>query len=523
MRKHRTIFNNDGSFVLGNGIHGGRELTPADAKDCVDLVAGTPVTSYFICTNFAMPFYPSRFERYAGSLDGVDSENGVSDENLSPRATCHMQHGRQISALAREGTDIVGLCVERSHAHGLEAFASFRVNDLHQTDPAIDNPFEQGDFWRSHPECYVGGESQGWNSRGALNFACDAVREYKLNMIGEICERFGIDGLELDFMRFPVFFPSGEYEKNMPLMTGFVRDVRAITESVGKKRGRPMALCVRLPATPGMCSRKALDVKTYVADGLIDFISLAAFFRDHPSLPVRALREELGNNAIPVYACLDHAIVHPGTHGDYRARAANRWREGADGIYLFNFFFGSEGKLFCKADVSDAARKEVRTGPSRELLAELADAGSLLGRNKLYHAGVNKFQFGTDLPYDLPAVLPPGTVGKIDIELAEPAGCRPVRTVLFLRMASVSKNDAPDVTWNDATVDPCTDRELPAAYGQMQMLQEGQLVKAWELPRGSLRDGVNTATIKGLPDRSCEISRAAVAVRYGAPSECGYF
>ena len=63
MRKRRFIFNNDGTFILGNRAHEGRPLTPGDVNDYVDLVAGTPVTSYFICTNSGMPYYDSAVER----------------------------------------------------------------------------------------------------------------------------------------------------------------------------------------------------------------------------------------------------------------------------------------------------------------------------------------------------------------------------------------------------------------------------------------------------------------------------
>ena len=62
-RKRRLIFNNDGTFILGNSVHGGRPLVPQDVMDYVDLVAGTPVTSYFICTNSGMPYYDSAVER----------------------------------------------------------------------------------------------------------------------------------------------------------------------------------------------------------------------------------------------------------------------------------------------------------------------------------------------------------------------------------------------------------------------------------------------------------------------------
>ena len=52
----RILFNNDGTFILGNGVHGGRPLTGADVRAYVDLVTNTPVTTYIICMNSSMPY-----------------------------------------------------------------------------------------------------------------------------------------------------------------------------------------------------------------------------------------------------------------------------------------------------------------------------------------------------------------------------------------------------------------------------------------------------------------------------------
>ncbi len=65
-RKKRFIYNNDGTFILGNALHGGRLLTIEDVRDYVDLVAESQVTSFFVCTNSTMPYYPSRVERSNG-------------------------------------------------------------------------------------------------------------------------------------------------------------------------------------------------------------------------------------------------------------------------------------------------------------------------------------------------------------------------------------------------------------------------------------------------------------------------
>ena len=53
--------------------------------------------------------------------------------------------------------------------------------------------------------------TQGYNSGGAFDFAIKEVRDRKLAIISEQLENYAdiIDGYDLDFMRFIVYFKSG--------------------------------------------------------------------------------------------------------------------------------------------------------------------------------------------------------------------------------------------------------------------------------------------------------------------------
>ena len=71
-------------------------------------------------------------------------------------------------------------------------------------------------------------------------------------MAGVICElfeRFDIDGVELDFMRHPTFFPLKYGYANRHLMTDLVRHVKRRMADVSKDRGRRLDLAVRVPPT----------------------------------------------------------------------------------------------------------------------------------------------------------------------------------------------------------------------------------------------------------------------------------
>ena len=180
--EHRFIYNNDGTFILGNALHGDRPLTIEDVHDYVDLVADSQVTTFMICTNAMMPYYPSRVERSCGCPGPQDAAKGV----VAPVSGNYRRYGENIRALAAQGTDIVSLCVRRARERGMEAFATMRMNDLHGTDTTVRDPWKQADFWLEHPECHMGNHP-GSHADGALNFAHEAVRRYKLAMISEIC------------------------------------------------------------------------------------------------------------------------------------------------------------------------------------------------------------------------------------------------------------------------------------------------------------------------------------------------
>ena len=255
---YRFIYNNDGTYILSNSLHGGRPITVDDVKDYVDIVAGTPVTTYAVCSNSLMPYYESRYERSMGVLSEGQHDTGEIShaENVSV-------YGESILRLREQGTDIVEICLDRAREQGMEAFITMRMNDLHFNDPSVHNPLQQSDFWLEHPEYYVG-KHPGWHADGALNFAHEEVRHYKLNFIKELCERFDLDGLELDFMRFPVYFPYGRGKEFCDIMTDFVTEARDITDEIGRIRGRDILLCVRIPADLTYCLYKGFDIRNWI-------------------------------------------------------------------------------------------------------------------------------------------------------------------------------------------------------------------------------------------------------------------
>ncbi len=100
---------------------------------------------------------------------------------------------------------------------------------------------------------------------------------------------------------------------------------------------------------------KGLDIREWLRLGLLDFISTGVHWRGDPAMPVAKFREEMGER--PTFRSTVRI-----DDGGYRPREFRVTRHaqgdvfpypltGADGIYLFNYYFGTlntehDGKLY---------------------------------------------------------------------------------------------------------------------------------------------------------------------------------
>lgn len=508
-RPPRILFNNDGTFILGNAMHAGRALTCEDVRAYVDLVTNTPVTTYIICMNSSMPYYSSRLERHIGA---AEKSKHTAQGGLPHKGENCLTYGDNVRRLANEGSDVVSLVIGRSREVGLEVFTSMRVNDLHFTDRAACNPSSQAEFWLDHPEYDLGKAAvPGWHAAGAMNFEHREVRSYKLALLREAMARFAPDGHEMDLMRFPVYFPAERAEADCPLMTEFVRQSREIVRQAGRRAGRERLFGVRVPASVELCRRAGIDVAAWAREGLLDFVTVSAFFVDVPTLPVSRFRRDLGVPDVPIYAGLDHGVADPkGGWGLFRAAVANRWREGADGLYFFNFFYTTN-----KGE--PAINGLTRCGASRSLLCELSQASALCGRNKIYNAGGAENAYGTGSPSDLPAQA---AEGEAHFRLPMSEGAKTPREVLlFLRLEGAG--EAWRAIFNGES---CLESKADAAlYGLDKKLASSQRLIAFSVDPSKIKDGDNDVMVKGPEGKRFTVKRADCVVIHGDVKTCGYF
>ena len=515
-RTWRYLHNNDGTDILGNLWHGRRPLTVADVHDCVDQIAGTGVTTYLMCTGSELVYYPSRYARIIG-----DDVNGTLDHKGNEFMPVYY---RNAQLLAAEGTDVVRAALERARYHGMETFLTYRMNDLHFSDPANIGTIYEASFWGEYPEFWLRDGSQGWNSAGALDFSYPEVREHKYLMLAEQLERYAdvSDGLELDFMRFIVYFRTGEGKDKAPLITELVRRVRAKADSVSTACGHRILLAARVPVNFNECLEKGLDVRTWVEEGLVDFLTLGVHWRGDPAINVDAFRPQLGKAGagIPIYATIDDGGFHPReifSHGGLRGMADFALAHGADGISLFNYYLSEYlmgGSKVSAIPGTDACRTR-----SRELLCELGSAKTLRGRNKILAWNASSPEYLIHSLSPLPLDLP----GELTLPLGAPLRGRnkPKEAVLLLR--TTGDPDEMTLQFAGKALVRLPDTEC-VRYHRNGPLNPGEKACAFALPVPLLKRHSDAALSVKTPDgKASRLARLELVLRYGDIDTNGYF
>ena len=423
--RRRVLYNSDGSNIFWR-----KTFSPADVYGSVDEVAGAGVTTFLFNPN------PCQKGVYPGGKAGMFSYDFPRTPGYIPteRDSMYRHFSDNLQMLIRDSLDPVGMIVDRGRLRGMEAFLTVRMNELHD----VDNPGSPllGDFWKSHPEYRVGGY-EGWGAY-ALNYGIPEVREYYYDLIHELCERYPVDGIELDFMRFPYYFPrdSANSPSCAALMTQFVGRVRNMTRESGRRWGIPVMLSARVPSSLKACAYVGLDPREWSRRGLVDFLTVAPFLSTEPDMRIAEFRKSCGG--VPLYGCLEYTCgERMMTVEEVRAASALFYAAGADGIYSFNYFCAREGGQ----------------EPAFSVFHDLGDPAALAGMDKVYTLSAAKYPIPrVSLPAPLPLSLRPGVSQTVTLGTSEPQVPASVR--LRVECAEVAEEGSLAILFNGTTAGP---------------------------------------------------------------------
>lgn len=173
------------------------------------------------------------------------------------------------------GLDAPRIVGERARERGLGFYPSYRMNDAHYCSDPLEYPLT-GRFWMEHQDASIGATPVPGVElyKHLLNYAREEVRAYRLGVILEAMERYAdvMDGFELDFNRFQIFFPPGTAAENAHHMTELLAKVRLRMKDISAREKRALKLMVRVPPALKNCAWAGLDIEGWVKQGLVDGI-----------------------------------------------------------------------------------------------------------------------------------------------------------------------------------------------------------------------------------------------------------
>jgi hypothetical protein len=341
----RTVFNDDGQVIAEIPETGASDFVKAWLDREAEFVPFT--TFVFLAATPDICTYDTKAGERYGARFGDEFDGGWATGM------------RRLSA---EGTDPLRLVATHMKAKGYEVMAAVRMNDTHHRTLDPGDPLCP-QFAIDHPE-FVIKQPDGRTNETALDYSHDAVREHRLAIMREIAEDYEVDGLELNFVRWAKHFPRDQGREKAPIMTAFMKRVRATLDAAAEKRGLDrLVLGVRVPESVDACWLAGIDIRTWVEKGWVDYVAAATWNNTDPQLPVDQfaaftkpagvqLLVLMGNmigaiwsgppviyNRDPAAMSPKHAAGYQGmliTEAEARAAAANYYAWGADGISLWN-------------------------------------------------------------------------------------------------------------------------------------------------------------------------------------------
>ena len=441
--KYKLVYNQDCSNLFYLISAGENPAVPADVDQMVDKVAEGGADLMLINPNAGVGLvnYPSRVWQPMWDK---------AEKDIEPIF-------RQMKILAEQGCDYLSRAIERCRQKGIGAGVSIRMNDTHNT-PWPDSP-RHSNFYRQHPELrikYPYRITGPYSYVYGMDYSKKEVRDYYLALIREIISDYKPDVLELDFMRFPVYFAHGEAFKYSSVITDFVREVRSIC-------GNEIYLMARLPVTTASAYEYGFNVAELTREGMIDAITPTAHFITAWNTDFNSWRNVVGNNVV-LYAGAESCAYSPDGTRKYvmglseklmRGFAAANYAKGADGVYLFNFFCAWEWE-----------KKE----PLFSSIKQLNNPDGLIGKAKTYciSASWGNWHLGeSDGPLQVPRDMSTRTSQTFNIAIGKEHSGMPAEVSFILKGENLENANSYVLHINENFVGRCNEvREIQEVKDQ---------------------------------------------------------
>lgn len=280
-------------------------------------------------------------------------------------------------AWVEAGMDPMAIFVDECHRCGIQAWGSRRMNDGHHTYRILEFDRYQTQFYRENPQLRLKSKRDAQVSP-IYDWNKSEIAAQNLAFLREVAENYDIDGLDLDYTRIGPYFNKGEEAQGREIMNQHVRDVRAMLDEVGEKKGKYLGLSAQLYSRDTIWKEKGLeltpeagraevhespeddiqchfaeglDVRTWIQEELLDILIAHCRTISLYEMDISAWRRAVEGTACRLVAgagkpgffkfrrggLIDGYPAHLTQHIEHRGIAHRLYEQGADGIFFYDY------------------------------------------------------------------------------------------------------------------------------------------------------------------------------------------
>jgi hypothetical protein len=176
----------------------------------------------------------------------------------------------------------------------------------------------ESEFSRRHPE---------WRKGNHLRYEVPEVRAYVLSLFEEALE-IGAESISLDWCRYPNAVTGKE------TVTGFFRELRALADRHGRKRGKRIDILTRFPAR-GVLGWEHMDYATWAREGLVDYLAPSNLQGRHLNFDIGEYISGVKGTRAKLLPCVDALGWGLSRPGMFLDRVLKAYEMGVPGIYIY--------------------------------------------------------------------------------------------------------------------------------------------------------------------------------------------
>lgn len=429
------------------------------------------------------------------------------------------------------GGDLVEVYVDECRKVGIAPLISFRLNDSHflshakqdyKDEAAVQNARDAVcRFYGEHPE-YIIGDSAEERYKYLQDWSRPEVRDYRFRLIEELFVNYDVEGIELDFMRYPAYFNVEETTaaERSDIMAGFIAQIRSEMDRLEKNDGKKRWLGIRITAYPDTWGDLGVDLKKF-SDAGLNWVNCSSHYFTDLGMEIARIRK-----MVPDHVALYSELHYVNAVGPYLKAEANQGRkaggsvrrrtnplqfytaanlayeQGADGVSLFNFHYyrGSRGVY----------TREGGKEPPFDILKHLTDRDWLQKQPQWYFIGASFNPLMSNEPFT--KTYAPGKAETFRLLMKPPKGGWTGDARLRILACDPLGDSKWSVVFNGSELKPTDDISEPYDVRYTTGTLYPEYYRAFAVPKKVLQDGSNEIEVMLLSGKKAKLFYLDIAV-----------